>query len=190
MASASSAPGGADAPRGSASYGDNGAEDVAYDPGHCACVVAARDVVSADPATLFEHIADPSRQIAWDGNDNLDHAAAEQRITAVGDVFRTRLTNGQTRENHVVEFVEGELIAWMPADVGAEPAGHLWRWSIASRAEGRAEVTHTYDWSRLVDERRLAKARATTADQLAASVARLKQLCEAQDGTGARPDGG
>ena len=53
-----------------------------------------------------------ARQPEWDGNDNLTSAEAGQRVHAVGDVFRMTLTNGKTRENHIVEFEEGMLIAW------------------------------------------------------------------------------
>ena len=40
------------------------------------------------------------------------------------------LTSGSIRENHVVEFDEGRLIAWRPSEPGAQPPGHLWRWEL------------------------------------------------------------
>ncbi|MDS2174107.1 MULTISPECIES: SRPBCC family protein [unclassified Nesterenkonia] len=166
------------APRECAAYGENGAQDLGYDPDHCGRVVTAHDVVRADAAAIFELIADPSQQSAWDGNENLAHAEPGQRVRAVGDVFRMTLTNGKTRENHVVEFLEGELIAWRPATMGEPPAGHLWRWSLAELSSGGVEVTHTYDWSQLTDEARVERARTTTAEMLAASVSRLKALAE------------
>jgi hypothetical protein len=39
-------------------------------------------------------------------------------------------------------------------------------------------VTHTYDWTRLADEKRFARARATTADRLQVSLDRLAALAE------------
>jgi hypothetical protein len=39
-------------------------------------------------------------------------------------------------------------------------------------------VTHTYDWSQLTDENRLARARATTSERLQASVEGLAALAE------------
>ncbi len=39
-------------------------------------------------------------------------------------------------------------------------------------------MTHTYDWTQLTDEKRLARARATTADRLQASLDRLAALAE------------
>ena len=62
--------------------------------------------------------------------------------------------------------------------MGAAPAGHLWRWEIEPVGEGRSLVTHTYDWTELTDENRFARARATTADALSASIDRLAELAE------------
>lgn len=39
--------------------------------------------MAADAATIFELIADPSRQPEWDGMDNLVAAAAGQRVRAL-----------------------------------------------------------------------------------------------------------
>ena len=141
-------------------------------------VVSAESGVGAGAAEIFELVADPAEQPRWDGNDNLDAADPGQRVRAVGDVFRMRTTKGNVRENHVVEFEEGRRIAWRPAEPGAEPPGHLWRWELERVDDGRTRVTHTYDWTRLTDEQRLPRARATTADRLQASVDRLAALVE------------
>jgi hypothetical protein len=39
-------------------------------------------------------------------------------------------------------------------------------------------VTHTYDWSRLTDAKRMERARTTTTDRLQASVDRLAEIAE------------
>jgi uncharacterized protein YndB with AHSA1/START domain len=141
-------------------------------------VTTAEREVAAPPEQIFELIADPARQPAWDGNDNLAEAASGQRVRGVGEVFVMRLTGGQERENHVVEFAEGRLLAWRPSEPGAEPPGHLWRWELEPRGEGRTLVRHTYDWTQLTDEGRFATARATTSARLAASLDRLAALVE------------
>lgn len=143
-------------------------------------VVSAERVVNAPSEALFELIADPAAQPRWDGNDNLREAPQGQRVRAVGDVFRMILTKGAVRENHVVEFEEGRLIAWMPAEEGAPPIGQLWRWELEPRGEDATLVRHTYDWTRLEDPQRLPRARATTADKLRASVDRLAALAESE----------
>ena len=141
-------------------------------------VVTASREVGASAGRVFELIADPSRQPEWDGNDNLAEAPTDQRVRAVGDVFTMTITMGSIRENHVVEFEEGRLIAWRPSEPGKEPPGHLWRWELEPLDDSRTLVTHTYDWSRLTDEMRLPRARATTADKLQLSMERLAELAE------------
>ncbi len=145
--------------------------------------VSAERLVRAAPEAIFELIADPALQPGWDGNDNLAEAAPGQRVTGVGQAFVMELTVGGTRENHVVEFEEGRRIAWKPAYPGEELLGHLWRWELEPGAEpGVTLVRHSYDWSGLPDTaepKRLARARATTAEMLGASLGRLAAAAEA-----------
>lgn len=144
-------------------------------------IVSVGREIAAPAAAIFEFIADPAQQPSWDGNDNLAQAPTGQRVHAVGDVFTMMLTLGTVRENHVVEFEEGRRIAWLPSEQGAEPPGHLWRWELQPLDDDRTLVTHTYDWSRLTDEKRLVRARATTPAKLAASIERLAELAESAD---------
>jgi len=141
-------------------------------------VVSASREIAAGTGRIFELIADPAQQPRWDGNDNLAGAAAGQRVRRAGDVFTMTLTGGGIRENHVVEFEEGRRIAWTPAEVGRRPPGHLWRWELEPAGASRTRVTQTYDWTRLTDQNRLPRARATTADRLRASLDRLAALAE------------
>ena len=129
---------------------------------------------------VFELVADPSQHPRWDGNGNLAAAPLGQRVTGVGDVFVVTLTAGSVRENHVVEFEEGHCIAWMPAEPGGAPIGHIWRWQSDDVGPGVVMVTHTYDWSDLHDEARLERARWTTIERLAASIDRLSRLAESR----------
>lgn len=141
-------------------------------------VKASRDI-AASAERIFELIADPAEQPRWDGNENLQEAAPGQRVRAVGDVFAMRLTTGAVRENHVVDFAEGRRIAWRPAEVGKEPAGHMWAWELEPLDGSRTRVIHIYDWTELADEQRLPRARATTAEKLQASLDRLAAVAEA-----------
>lgn len=151
-------------------------------------VVQASRVIDAPAAEIFEHIADPALQPAWDGNDNLSQADAGQRVRKVDEVFVMVTTKGLERHNHVVEFEEGRRIAWLPAEPGREPFGQLWRWELRPLDDRRTEVIHTYDWTDLRDEARLVRARATTADWLHASLDRLATLLTGSaDGPKAQP---
>lgn len=141
-------------------------------------VVSASREIAASADRIFELVADPAQQPRWDGNDNLAEAPSGQRVRAVNDVFTMTTTKGNVRENHVVEFDEGRRVAWQPAEPGQAPPGHLWRWELDPVDPAHTRVTHTYDWTRLSDERRLPRARATTADRLQASLDRLAAVAE------------
>jgi uncharacterized protein YndB with AHSA1/START domain len=142
-------------------------------------VSAARDI-SAAADVIFELIADPAQQPRWDGNDNLAEAPSGQRVRAVGDVFVMTTTKGHIRENQIVEYEEGRRLAWLPAEPGQAAPGHLWRWELEPIDASHTRVTHTYDWTRLTDEQRIPRARATTADRLRASLDRLAALAESR----------
>jgi len=141
-------------------------------------IVSVSREIAAPADRIFELIADPAQQPSWDGNHNLGTAAPGQRVTAAGQLFRMTLTTGDLRDNYVVEFEEGRRIAWKPSPVGQPQPGHLWRWELEPLDEGRTLVTHTYDWTRLTDESRWARARRTDAAALLASVDRLAGLAE------------
>ncbi len=141
-------------------------------------VVTAELTINAAAAEVFELLADPTRHADWDGNDNVAASAPGQRVTGAGVAFITTLTKGVERENHVVEFVEGELIAWKPSEVGGEPFGQKWRWEVEALGETSSTVRQTYDWTELRDVRRFPRARSTTPEMLLASMRRLKELAE------------
>ncbi len=141
-------------------------------------IVSATRAVSASAERIFELIAEPSSQPSWDGNNNLASSAPGQRVHGVGDVFKTTLTNGAVRENHVVEFIEGTKIAWCPAEPGKQPPGHLWRWELSEINATLTTVTHTYDFTALTDAKRLEKARSTTPEMLRDSMDKLAMLAQ------------
>jgi uncharacterized protein YndB with AHSA1/START domain len=145
-------------------------------------IVSATRAMSASAERIFDLIADPAIQPSWDGNNNLASAAPGQRVRQVGDVFKTTLTGGAVRENHVVEFIEGSQIAWLPAEPGKQPPGHLWRWQLDPINSTLTNVTHTYDWTALTDSKRLEKARSTTPEMLRESMDRLAELARAPGG--------
>ena len=141
-------------------------------------VVSATREIAAPADRIFELIADPTLQPRWDGNDNLDGIVRGERVRAVGEIFSMRTMKGKVRDNLVVDFEEGRRIAWRPGAEGGEPAGHEWRWELEPVDEGRTSVTHTYDWTDLTDESRMAKARSTGEANLRASLDRLADAAQ------------
>lgn len=143
--------------------------------------ISAEQEITLPAAAIFKLLADPARHPQIDANDNVAHADQGQRISVVGQTFTVELTNGQKRENHVVEFDEGRLIAWKPAPAGEEPRGHIWRWELEPVDDMTTLVRHIYDWTQLTDETRFERARANTEETLAASIAKLAEVAEALD---------
>src|SRR5699024_10096274 len=109
------------------------------------------------------------------------HADQGQRITGVGQSFTVEITGGQQRVNEVVEFEEGRVIAWKPAPVGEPAPGHLWRWELEAVDHITTVVRHTYDWSKLTDESRFARARQNTEEALNRSITKLGELATGLD---------
>lgn len=143
-------------------------------------IVSATRAISASADRIFALIADPSRHSEWDGNGNVASSAPGQRVHQVGEVFKTTLTGGEIRENHIVEFIEASQIAWLPAELRKQPPGHLWRFQLSQVNPSLTTVTHTYDWTALTDTKRLVRAQATTAEMLRASLDRLAVLAQAE----------
>lgn len=138
-------------------------------------VVSASREISAPAQNVFELIANPAHQPEWDGNDNLS-ASTSPRVRHLGEVFVMTNTSGNVRENHIVAFEEGRVIAWRPSGVGEPQPGHEWRWDVEPIDESSCRVTHTYNWTDLTDENRFERARSTTSDKLMASIDRLAEL--------------
>ncbi|MGA4508024.1 SRPBCC family protein [Propionibacteriaceae bacterium G1746] len=146
--------------------------------------VSAGLVVAAAAEEVFAVVADPAKHPLMDGNGNTSQVQGDGGvIAAAGGSFLMLNSNGKVRENRVVEFDAGRLVAWMPCPVGGEPFGFLWRWEcdpLAAGADGLAQtrVTHTYSWAALTDESLFDEARTIGEANLMASLQRVKALVE------------
>lgn len=86
-------------------------------------------------------------------------------------------------KRQIIAFEPGRRIAWAPGlhDVPADLAkklgdidfsGYHYAWDLAP-TEGHTEVTHTYDWSGVKDERAVAFFPRVTPEQMAQTIARI-----------------
>jgi hypothetical protein len=106
--------------------------------------VSSSRVIDADRQAIFDVLADPAMHHVIDGSgtvqgarpdgpDRLHEGARFGMDMEIGTPYRIT--------NTVVEFDEGERIAWRHWH------GHIWRYELRD-VDGGTEVTETFDWSR------------------------------------------
>jgi uncharacterized protein YndB with AHSA1/START domain len=100
-------------------------------------------VIAADRQRIFDLLADPTQHPVLDGSGTVTAArpGGPDRL-ALGERFGMDMKLGAAYRitNTVVEFEEGERIAWR------HMSGHRWRYEFRD-VEGGTEVTETFDWS-------------------------------------------
>jgi uncharacterized protein YndB with AHSA1/START domain len=103
-------------------------------------------IVDADPATVFDVLADPTQHSLFDGSDSVRGRVGGPPRLYLGARFSMRM---QWRAPYVIsstvcEYDEDRCIAWRHL------GRHIWRYElqpIAHDGKTRAEVTETFDWS-------------------------------------------
>ena len=105
--------------------------------------VATSRVIAAERQALFDIVADPLLHPVIDGSGTVTGArdGLPERLFD-GAQFGMDMKAGARYQitNTVVEFIEGERIAWR------HMSGHRWRYEFRD-VEGGTEVVETFDWS-------------------------------------------
>lgn len=108
--------------------------------------VSASIFIDADPATIFDVIADPEQHPLFDGSETVKGRVAGPPRLYLGATFAMRMRWGAPYviRNRVVDYDEDRRIAWRHA------ARHVWRYEL--EPSGRAgrpvtRVTETFDYS-------------------------------------------
>ncbi len=108
--------------------------------------VSASIVIEADPATVFDVLADPSQHPLFDGSDSVKGRLAGPPRLYLGATFRMRMhwTAPYVIKNTVIEYDEDHRIAWR--HVGR----HVWSYDV-EKVDGASghpatRVTETFDW--------------------------------------------
>jgi uncharacterized protein YndB with AHSA1/START domain len=103
--------------------------------------VSASAVVAADPAAVFDLLADPRRHAEFDGSGTVRQAVAGPDRLAPGARFGMAMRWGVPYRirNTVVEFEEGKRVAWRHF------GRHVWRYELTA-APGGTRITETFDW--------------------------------------------
>ena len=141
-------------------------------------IKAARIVIAATPATIFNILANPHRHIEIDGSQTIRSNISGPERLVLGSKFGMAMRLGINYRimNKVVEFKEDELIAWR----------HLgrwrWRYELKDLGNGSTEVTETFDGSYAPGPAQLwlnfRDAYPWTQKAVAKSLVRLKEVAE------------
>jgi uncharacterized protein YndB with AHSA1/START domain len=99
-------------------------------------------VINADPATVFDVLADPAQHPLFDGSDSVKGQMSGPPRLYLGAKFlmRMRVIAPYAIRSVVVEYDEDRRIAWR------HPLRHIWRYEL-EKVDGGTEVTETFDYS-------------------------------------------
>lgn len=125
-------------------------------------------LIDAPAKDIFAVLTLPARHPEFDGSGTVRAADDTERITASGEKFvmnmhREAMGGDYRTHNFVTAFDENRMIGWKPApedEDGSAPEGPLgWEWLYELKAQGAdsTEVSLTYDWSAVTDQKLLQK---------------------------------
>jgi uncharacterized protein YndB with AHSA1/START domain len=102
---------------------------------------AARIVIAAPAADVFDVLADPAQHPAFDGSGTVRSMESGPDRLALGSHFGMgmRIKLPYRTDNTVVEFEEGRRIAWCHFN------RHRWRYELEPSGQGSTLVTETFD---------------------------------------------
>lgn len=136
--------------------------------------VSTSRVIAAERQALFDILADPAMHPVIDGSGTVlaGRDGLPERLE-LGATFGMDMRRGASYQitNRVVEFIDGELIAWRHFH------GHRWRYRFQD-VDGGTEVTETFDWSsaRFKLPLELAGIPRTNLEAMRATLERLEEL--------------
>jgi hypothetical protein len=123
--------------------------------------------IEAPAAKIFNILANPQRQVDFDGSDMLRGVLLDRPISGVGDTFTMkmhRLGDDYLMINYVVEFEPDRRIFWEPAPgdpsraEGNDPskvgiaAGYRWGYILTPDGDEATVVTEVFDSGAVSEE--------------------------------------
>jgi hypothetical protein len=104
--------------------------------------VSSAIVVRADPATVFDVLADPGQHSLFDGSGSVKAKVNGPPRLYLGATFSMRMRNGAPYliRNRVVEYDEDHRIGWRHF------GRHIWRYELTPTDDG-CLVTETFDYA-------------------------------------------
>ena len=143
---------------------------------------------------MFRTLCDPTQHARLDGSGMVRGAVGDAPVTGTGDVFGMRMyfpaLGHYEMDNHVVEFEPDRRIGRPPAAGRGHPGEGEARWGHrlelqrpAADGPDATVVTEIYDCSRApVDAQASVDGGRAWMDAMTATLARLDELCTADDG--------
>ena len=118
--------------------------------------------IEAPAKDIFDVLTLPARHHEFDGSEMVRSDEKSQRIQKVGDVFTMNMHaesmgGDYQMDNHVVAYDENKLVGWKPAQAGEVPGGWQWVYTLQAVDQDTTEVTLTYDWEQVTDQKLLDK---------------------------------
>ncbi len=104
--------------------------------------VSVSRLIAAEPAAIFDLLADPARHSEFDGSGTVvAGSSTNPERLRLGARFGMSMRMGvpYKMSNEVVEFVESERIAWRHF------GHHIWRYELEAQHDATL-VTETFDW--------------------------------------------
>jgi uncharacterized protein YndB with AHSA1/START domain len=141
--------------------------------------VSVTRVIPADRQAIFDLLADPAMHARIDGSGTVrDVQEGGPERLSEGAKFGMDMKMGASYKvlNTVVEFEEGERIAWRHFH------GHRWRYELED-VDGGTKVTETFDWgvARFPPFYEWIKAPTKNHDSMVATLERLAALVEGSE---------
>ncbi|MGO4957681.1 SRPBCC family protein [Luteococcus sp. Sow4_B9] len=115
-----------------------------------ALVHTVQRVVPASPQEVFDLLARPDQHRTFDGGGTVQSQVSGPERLSLGAEFRMGMKIGlpYATGNRVVEFVEGERIAWQTGVIRNGRlllGGQVWRFELQDRGDGSTLVKESYD---------------------------------------------
>ena len=103
---------------------------------------SAQIVINADPATVFDVLADPAQHSLFDGSGTVKGRISGPPRLYLGSAFGMRMRLGLPYliRMRVVEYEEDRRIAWR------HPTRHIWRYELTP-VDGGTQVTESFDYA-------------------------------------------
>lgn len=127
---------------------------------HSETSITVTRTIDAPAKDIFAVLSLPARHKDFDGSGMVRSSEDTERITTSGEQFVMNMHaedmgGDYQMYNHVTAFDENKMIGWQPAQEQdkTEPAGWEWLYELSADGPDSTEVSLTYDWSKVTDEK-------------------------------------